>query len=294
MIVIAKVNIDRLYLAKVTQDDELGLVFATPEYIPGVRQIDAKSKTNQDKLYAEGVIWEQENTLEEITIDIDLAELSNAQYASYLGHQVATVGGVYAGKTDQAPYVAVLFVATKSNGKKAYRVYYKGKFTEPDESAKGKEGKTDYQTHKVSSIFQHLKNNGMGFYKVDEDDPNCPANIATTFFASVIVPTADTTVPTVTSVPLDAAIGVATAANVVFTFSIAIQLSTITASNIFLAKADGALIAAALTVDATNRIVTINPAADLSAGAYIAVCTNSVKSAAGIPLAANVIVNFTV
>lgn len=193
MITISKVNIKKLYLALLTID-EVGnsltnLIFETPEYIPGVRQIDAKSKTNSDKLYAEGVIWEQETTLEEITIDIDLADLSNAAYAKYLGHNMATEGGAYTTSDDKAPYLAVLFEAEKGNGEKAYRVYYKGKLTEPDESAKGKEGKTDYQTHKVQATFQTLKNNGMGVYKVDADDANCPVAIATSFFAKVNVPT---------------------------------------------------------------------------------------------------------
>ena len=290
----SKVNIDKLYLATVIQDDLLGLVFATPEYIPGVRQLDAKAKTNSDKLYAEGVIWEQETTLEEIAIDFDLAELSNAQYAKYLGHNVAALGGVYNTVSDRAPYVAVLFQATKGNSKKAFRVYYKGKLTEPDEGAKGKEGKTDFQTHKVSATFQALKNNSMGFYKVDEDDVNCPANIADTFFTNVYVPTSDITVPTVTSVPLAAAVGVAATANIVFTFSIAVQPSTINDGNVFLTKTDGTLIAAALSIDATNKIVTLDPTVNMAAGTYIAVCTKDVKSLAGIPLVANKVVNFTV
>ncbi len=189
----AKVNIDKLYFAIVTTD-EVGvpltnLIFATPEYIPGVRQLDAKPKTNSDKLYAEGKIWDQENTLEEISIDIDLAELSNTAYAKYLGHNIATLGGVYSTDEDRAPYLAILFEATKSNGKKAFRVYYKGKLEEPDENAKGKEGKTDFQTHKVKATFQTLKNNGMGFYKVDEDDIDCPVGIETSFFAAVTIPT---------------------------------------------------------------------------------------------------------
>lgn len=290
----SKVNIRKLYFALLTQDDLLALVFATPEYIPGVRQVDAKAKTNNDKLWAEGAIWEQETSVEEITLDMDLADLSNALYAKYLGHNVASEGGVYSKEDDRAPYLAVLFEAEKGNGKKAYRVYYKGKLAEPDEGAKTKEGKTDYQTHKVTATFQSLKNNGMGVYKVDEDDANCPADIATAFFASVIVPTTDTTVPTVTSVPLDAATGVAVGANVVLTFSIAIQPATITSSNVFLMKTDGTLIAATLSVDVTNKIVTLNPAANLDVGMYIAVCTNAVKSASGIPLAANTVINFTV
>ena len=294
MITISKVNIDKLYLATITQDDALGLVFSTPEYMPGVRQIDGKPKVNSDVLYAEGVVWEREDTLEGVQVDFDLAELANAAYAKYLGHNVAALGGVYVANGDRAPGIAILYVATKGNGKKAYRVYYSGKLTEPDEGAKGKEGKTDYQTHKVQANFQSLKNNGMWLYKVDEDDPNCPANIADTFFTAVYVPTTDITVPTVTSVPLDAATGVLTTANVILTFSKAIQPGTINATNVFLMKADGTLVTAALSIDGTNKIVTINPTVDLTAGAYIAVCTRAVVSATGIPITANQIVNFTV
>lgn len=290
----SKVNIDKLYLATVTQDDLLGLVFETPEYIPGVRQIDGKPKTNNDVLYAEGRIWEQENTLEGVTVDLDLAELGNAQYAKYLGHNVATLGGVYVKDTDRAPDIAILYVATKGNGKKAYRVYYKGKLTEPDENAKGKEGKTDYQTHKAQANFQSLKNNGLWLYKVDEDDLNCPVDIADTFFTNVYVPTSDITVPVVTSVPLAAAVGVLPAANIVFTFSTAIQPSTITDGNVFLTTPEGVLTATTLSVDVTNKIVTMHPVANMAAGTYIAVCTKDVKNAAGIPIAANKIVSFTV
>jgi len=107
-----------LHLSQRTEagDALTNLVFATPEYIPGVKQIDAKPKSSTDKLYAEGIIWEQETTLEEIAIDIDLADLANAQYAKYLGHNLAVEGGVYSTDEDKAPYLAILFVATKSNG----------------------------------------------------------------------------------------------------------------------------------------------------------------------------------
>ena len=174
--------------------DEVGdvltnLIFETPEYIPGIRQIDAKNKTNSDKLYAEGVIWAQETTVEETTIDIDIADLANSAYAKYLGHKMATEGGSYTTTDDKAPYLAILFEAEKGNGAMAYRVYYKGKLTEPDEGAKTKEGKTDYQTHKAQATFQSLKNNGMGVYKVDSDDADCPAGIADTFFTEVFIPT---------------------------------------------------------------------------------------------------------
>lgn len=187
----ARVNIDRLFLALVTKDD-IGtgnLTFGTPEYIPGIREFNAKVKANTEKLYAEGKVWEQETSLEDIEIDFDLADFTNEQSAKYLGHKLATEGGVISNEDDIAPYVAVLYEATKSNGKKAYRVYYKGKLVEPDDSTKQKEGKTEYQTNKVTATFQPLKSNGMWKYSVDEDDTSAPQDLATKFFEKVIIPT---------------------------------------------------------------------------------------------------------
>lgn len=59
----------------------------------------------------------------------------------------------------------------------------------PDDSAKGMEGKTDFQTPEMKATFQPLQNNGMWKYTVDEDDSDAPTDLETKFFAGVIVPT---------------------------------------------------------------------------------------------------------
>jgi phi13 family phage major tail protein len=190
----ARINIDRLFLAIITKDEagSGGLVFEKPEYIPGIREFNAKIKASTEKLYAEGKVWDQDTSLEDIEIDFDLADFTNAQQAKYLGHHIAAEGGVYSLDDDIAPYIAVLYEATKSGGKKAYRVYYKGKLQEPDDSVKQKEGKTDFQTNKVTATFQPLKSNGMWRYAIDEDDPDAPDNLENAFFNKVIVPTEKT------------------------------------------------------------------------------------------------------
>ena len=187
----AKINIDKLYLATITKD-ELGtgnLTFGIPEYIPGIQQLNAKFKTDTAKLYEEGVLYEQDTCLTDIEISFDLGHFSNAQYAKYLGHHIATEGGVYALEDDKAPYVAMLYEYTKTGGVKGYKIFYKGQLTEPDDQTKQKEGKINYQNTTVTSTFQPLKNNGMTTYCVEEDDADCPADIATKFIASVIIPT---------------------------------------------------------------------------------------------------------
>lgn len=182
-------GLEKLYYAKITKDDNTGVTFGTPVYLPGIKEIKVSPKVSTEKLYAENKLWEQSTSLDDIEVSINLADLTNAQLADLLGHKLAEEGGIIASDTDEAPYIALLYVANKSNGKKRYGVLYKGKMELPDDSSKGKEGKTDFQTPEVKSTFQPLQNNGMWKYQVDSDDPSCPATIETDFFTSVIVPT---------------------------------------------------------------------------------------------------------
>lgn len=187
------INIKRLFLAVLTKDIKGtgtgNLTFATPEYIPGIQKIDVKLKTDTAKNFEEGVLTDQDTTLTDIEIDFDLGHLSNAQYAKYLGHTVATEGGVFSKDGDVAPYIAILIEYEKNEGILGYKVLYKGRLTEPDFSVKQKEGKIDYQNHTVTATFQPLNNNGLWQYCVEQDDPDCPENISTAFFESVIIPT---------------------------------------------------------------------------------------------------------
>lgn len=188
----ATINIDKFYMAAITKD-EIGtgnLVFQTPDYIPGIQSFQAKVKTNTGELYEEGELSDQDTTLQNVEISIDLGHFSNAQQAKYLGHHMAAEGGVYALDGDVAPYVAILIKYTKAGGVyHGYKAFYKGKLTEPDDAIKQKEGKINYQNVSVSATFQPLKNNGMWKYTIEEDDADCPEDIATKFFSSVIVPT---------------------------------------------------------------------------------------------------------
>ena len=188
-------GLEKLYYSKITKDDNTGLTFGTPIYLAGVKEIKVTPKVSTEKLYAENKLWEQATTLEDVEVSINLADLTNAQSADLLGQTVAEEGGVFASDDDNAPYIALLYVANKSNGKKRYGVIYKGKMELPDDSAKGQEGKTDFQTPEIKSTFQPLINNGMWKYQVDSDDANAPVLIDASFFTSVIVPTKKTVTP---------------------------------------------------------------------------------------------------
>jgi len=105
---------------------------------------------------------------------------------------------------------------------------------------------------------------------------------------------ADTTAPTVTCVPADAATGVATSVNVVWTFSEAINPAKMIGTNFFLMGADGTPVAGALSIGTNDTVVTFNPTDALSgATGYLAIVTTAVTDVSGNALAATNVTNFT-
>lgn len=191
----ALIGLEKLYYALITKDDETALTYETPVYLPGVKEIKVSPKVSTEKLYAENKLWEQDTALDEVEVAINLTDLTNSERANLLGHTAAAEGGVFAKENDQAPYIALLYKANKSNDEARYQVLYKGKFELPEDNSKGKEGKTEFQTPEMKGLFQPTQNNGIWKYQVDTDDPDCPETIDSDFFASVIVPTKKTATP---------------------------------------------------------------------------------------------------
>lgn len=294
-------GIEKLFVAKNISDTVAAINYDTPKYYEGIQEFGIKPKQNTEKQYAENKLRDQASALDSVDVDLTIASLTSAQKAEILGQTVAAEGGVYASQEDEAPYVAILYKATIRGGFR-YGVLYKGMFTLPEDALKGQEGKIAFQSPKISAVYQPTiyqitgqdgKKKSLWEWHVDTTDPNCPDDIDDAWFTSVKFPTADTVAPTATTVPITAATGVLGTASVVFTFSKAVLGETITDGNIFLLKS-GVPVAAVLTVDATSKIVTLTPATSMATGSYTAVCSKNVKSAAGVPLAASVITNFTV
>lgn len=288
------VGIEKMCIARQTLDNKMGLTYETPVYYAGVKEMGIKPKSNNSKNYAENQLAQQANVFDAADVDILRNCLTSAEQANLLGQTLASSGGVFAKSDDKPPYVALLYKANIDGGGFRYGVLYKGMFSIPEVTMKGQEGKIEYQNPKLSAVFQPTKNNKMWEYHVDTTDPNCPDNIDTTWFNSVVIPAIDTVPPTLVSVPANNATAVATSAVVVITFNKAMDASTITDGNIFLTTAAGVQVSCALTLDATQTIATLTPKSKLSTGAHLAIVTNDVKSATGVNLEATKIIKFTV
>ena len=118
-------------------------------------------------------------------------------------------------------------------------------------------------THKfdyTDEITGAAKNTGLTWFKGETANP---AFVATGFFDQVQTPEttgAPSALALSSIVPADEATAIAVTANVVLTFN-----NKIVSSNVVLIDDEGAAVAGAQTWDATGKILTINPTANLAA-----------------------------
>lgn len=179
------VGVEKLCFAPLLEDMPNGVPkFDTPIYLQGVKEVGLKISINTEKLYAENKLWESDTAFESTEATVNVVDILPREESIILGHKLSEDGGVIYKDSDKATPGALLFKSNKANGKGRYIVLYNNTFVDSDENAKGKEGKTDYQTKTITSTGAALKSNGMWKYKVDEEDGMTDED----FFGKVIIP----------------------------------------------------------------------------------------------------------
>ena len=282
------IGVESLVMAKMT--DEILETYGAVTPISPLINIKISPKSNSDSLYADNRVVEKIISLGDIDIEIEVQDLPLEVQADMLGHTLdATKGVMTYNVNDVAPYIAIGFKIKKSNGKYRYVWLLKGKFEEMGDEASTQEDKVNFQTPKLKGGFV-TRVDGNWKFAADDNSGTVPAN----FLEVVYSPTLDLIAPTVTSVPLDAAVGVIGTDDIVLTFDKAIQPSTIVPANVFVMKADGTTVVTTLTIGTDNTVVTIHPTTTLEVGEYIAVATTSVKATSGVAIVTNCVINFTV
>lgn len=158
----SKVGVSNFHYAKQTTEDTASsaATYGTVTAVAGTVSVDISPASNKATLYADNGPYETASALGEVTVTIDLADLPLAVQADLLGHTL-TDGQLDSKVSDVAPYVAVMFEYLLGNGKKRCVKLYKGKFTEPSDTAQTKGENVEFQTFSVEAAFVQLKNNGM-------------------------------------------------------------------------------------------------------------------------------------
>lgn len=273
-------GLKKLYYALLTKDDSTGVAYGPVYPLSGANKASIKRKTNSDTFYAENGPWEMATSKDVTEVELTVSEMLQADYATVMGH---TINGaeMIVNNNDVAPYLAIGIWANKSNGKSRMLWLYKGQFTPMDEDHDSQASSVKLKPATIKATFLGHQFDGTAERRLDEESPNYVSGTAT-FFSSPLV-SVDSTPPTATIVPINAATGVLGTSAITWTFSEAIQFSTVNSSN-FMVIADvaGTMVAGTLAINAARTVVTFTPAAALqTATVYRAIAMNGIKDLVG-------------
>lgn len=280
-------GVEKAYYA-ILKEDGVTPKYGTVHYLPGLREISVAAKEEQATIYAENRLYDSENSLGEIEVTLDFASIDTADYAALFGKKIAKNGGIIESSSDQPPYIVLMVEKTLSGGVKEYLTLFKGKLAIPEDKAKTKEGKTEYQTMSLNGIFMPL-DNGIWKHSVKTTDEGFNAKThAESWGKTVLLPSTEAVEKlTVTGDPEDNATGVAKNKTITLTFNNAITQFTVS-----LLKNDFTVVDSNISINETKKVITIDPKSDLAGTTKYAVMVNGVKDIYGQVLA-DTIIDFT-
>lgn len=178
-------GLKNIYYALETKDDSTGASYDTPKKLGHARRAEMTKETEVTNVYGDNAAVATRTRLKTITLTIETTDIPLEDQAVLLGHSVDSVTGAITAKADDnAPYVAILFEATKMTGGSVFYKLYKGKFAETDESLNTQEDTLEPTAPSMEGTFIARTYDGSLFTKADSTETKS-ASITSAWFDSV-------------------------------------------------------------------------------------------------------------
>ncbi len=127
----ATIGLDKLYYAKITEDDDGNETYATPTQLAKAISADLSVELAEATLYADDGAAEIVKEFKSGTLSLGVDDLGGAVASDLTGSTIDSNGVVISAAEDGGDPVAVGFRAKKSNGKYRYFWLYRVKFGIP-------------------------------------------------------------------------------------------------------------------------------------------------------------------
>lgn len=262
------VGLADLYIAAVSEDSATAYTAGTPQYFAPAAEASVKPAVDKKTQYADDQAFDTMSTEAETTIELTVTGVPAEIFALITGKVFDTASGRVFDNGGTPPYFALAFKSQKSNGSFRYFQFLKGAFTVPDEDYASKSDKVDPKTLKltytaIKTVYEFdLGDINDGCKRVfgDEDTTNFSE---TDWFTQVQTPvvSAVSAIALSSIVPNHEATGVLVSANIVATFNNALKSGM---ENNILLMAGTTVKACAKTIDATKKIVTLDPSTNMA------------------------------
>jgi phi13 family phage major tail protein len=293
------INLDNLHYAKVQTDSADTYQAGQNQYLAPAAEMKKEAKVDTTPRYYDGKAMFSSSSEASTDITLTVSGVPSRLAAELTGKPYDAVRGIMidTGDVSNAPDCALSARAELGDGGYRYYQFLKGKFSLGAETAKTKEDKVTASTVDLTytglvTIHEFTMPDGKkkGAKGVQADTTDAAFAGANAWFSQVQTPETlgKPAALTMTSNPANNATGVAADAAPALTFSNAISYDAIS-----MIAADGALVDFTPSLDATGKIMTLTPAAALTAGASYTIVAAGVKDIYG-QMLATAVIKFTV
>lgn len=179
-----RIGLSNLHFAELLTDGKDGATYDTPKKIALLAKAKTDPKTNSKTYYADNGPAETYNAMGDVEIELEVGDIPVDILGKLLGATVKN-GVMYNKSTDQAPYVAIGFEGLKSNGKRVFYWYYKGKFSIPAEDMKTLEDTPDFQPETIKGVFVKREYDSKWRAKAEEGAEGFLPETATNWYNQV-------------------------------------------------------------------------------------------------------------
>lgn len=189
----ATIGLDKLYYAKITEDENGNETYATPVQLAKAMNADLSVELAEATLYADDGAAEIVKEFKNGTLSLGVDDVGASVASDLTGATIDANGVVVSTSEDGGDPVAVGFRAKKSNGKYKYYWLYRVKFGIPATNLATKGDSITFSTPTIKgTILRRNKVDGNGKHpwkaEVTEGDSAVTADTITNWYKEVYEP----------------------------------------------------------------------------------------------------------
>jgi len=190
----ATIGLDKLYYAKITEDEEGNESYAAPVQLAKAMTADLSVELAEATLYADDGAAEIVKEFKSGTLSLGVDEIGGAAASDLTGATIDNNGVVVSAAEDNGTPVAVGFRAKKSNGKYKYFWLYRVKFGIPATALATKGDSITFSTPTIEgTILRRNKVDAKGKHpwkaEATEGDTAVTTDTITNWYKQVYEPT---------------------------------------------------------------------------------------------------------
>lgn len=189
----ATIGLDKLYYAKITEDENGNETYASPVQMAKAMTADLSVELAEATLYADDGASEIVKEFKNGTLSLGVDDIGASVASDLTGATIDANGVVVSASEDGGEPVAVGFRAKKSNGKYKYYWLYRVKFGIPATNLATKGDSITFSTPTIEgTILRRNKVDGKGKHpwkaEVTEGDAAVTSEIITNWYTEVYEP----------------------------------------------------------------------------------------------------------